>query len=70
LKVGEKIQDMEIPTFDKVLYDTEYLDADIYQYPTIIGGLGVVTHDKKEVFESLDQLKDDPTKKNLDSLIR
>lgn len=43
LKVGESIHPDSIQTkkFDKVLFDTEFIQVDVYNYPSIIGNLGL-----------------------------
>lgn len=66
---GKNIDDLEIPKFDKVLYDTEYLTEDLYGNPTIIGGLAIVTHASPETKGDVDKMKEEAIEKVTDSII-
>ncbi len=61
------IDDIEIPTFDKVLYDTEYIQDDIYGNPTVIGGLAKVYKASPENFINDGEVNQDAIKKVIDS---
>ena len=43
-----KIDNVHAKTYDKVLYDTEYIQVDVRNYPAITGNLGWTVTSSKE----------------------
>jgi len=59
-----KVSEIELKKHQKVLYDTEYIQADVYDNPTIIGGLGIVSHyqtDPQNLEKEVDEIIENVT---------
>lgn len=55
------IKDIQPPKFDKVLYDREFIQTNVYGNPTIIGTLGKITIHQKDpnhMEEEVEELRD------------
>lgn len=37
---GQNVNDIEAKTYDKVFYDSEYIQVDVRKFPAVTGGLG------------------------------
>lgn len=63
LKSGTNTKDIELPKFDKVLVDLEYLTEDVYNNPTIIGGLGILDQMSPASIGDPEKLKEEALEK-------